>query len=135
MITTTVARPTFLDIVTWLWRWLVDALVSLLTHPEAGRHSGHDIGGHVGASDESVAELVDLRQSGTDTDRFAPVEDVTETGFNSLAGDLAETAEFTWLDRLDADRTFVAAMRAAGEWPPDATQVALDAGARRAGGA
>ena len=137
------ARPSLLDelsladlptqlveLVRWLIRWALDAVVALLTRPAAGRHSGSQIGDHVGVSDESVEELTAIREAMTDTTEIPVVEDVTETGFEPIQGDLAATAEFTWLDRLDADRTYQHTMRAAGEWPPDATEIALTGGAR-----
>lgn len=127
----TVSRPpTLLDVLAWLWRWFLDSLVALLTHPSAGRHSGH-----VGATPEYADVLADVREALTDTETFPAVEDVTETGFAVLHGDLADTVAFTWLDRLDADKTYAATMRLLGEWPPDATEVALTAAVRMAGGA
>lgn len=136
MIPIVYARPTLIDSISpgeflhWLCRWVADTVVALLTHPAAGKHSGH-----VGATDAYAVELADVRQALTDTDEF-PVVDVTSTGFEPRSGvlDPEITRLFTDVDRLDADRTFPATLRAVGEWP-DPTDIALGGGVRALDGA
>lgn len=91
-----------------------------------------------GADEQWAEDLRVIRRVLRDsTGRVSLVrDDVTTTGFTSLRGQLADdTAPFDWLDRLDAVQTFVATLRAAGQWPGDATEIALTAAVRQAGGA
>lgn len=104
-------------LVVWLARYLLDSLVAVLTHPDAGRHADRP---HEGASDESAAELADIRESLTDTD-VIPLP---------LAGWALETTR-AWTDaeRLDADATFGETARLL-PLPDDATEIALTGGTR-----
>lgn len=120
-----VERPTFLDVLAWLWRWVADAVVALLTRPARGRHV---LRRHVGASDASVAELAAIREALTDT-VVIPVIPGPVSGWA-----LEATVVFTDAEREDADLTFGATLRLVPV-VPDATEVALLAAVRQAGGA
>lgn len=137
MTATIPARPPLVELVSpvefarWLLRWALDALVALVTHPAAGKHAER---WHEGAGDESIAELRAIVDQ-TDTKEIPVVaEDVTGTGFEPVRGvlDAEITRLFTDVDRLDADRTFPATLKAAGEWP-DPVDVAFAAGQRNGG--
>lgn len=142
-----VARPSLVDVIGWLWREAVCLLLGLV---RAALHRTVTRPRHLyglladgqrpasGVDDRYAVELAAMRadiEATADFGLLCGVNDDSEPApLTNWA--LDDTGVYTDFDRLDADATFPATRRrAVVRAVPDATEIAMTAAARQAGGA
>jgi hypothetical protein len=127
-------------------RWLVACLETYLLGATGGRHESHQDAprAEFGADAQDATDLAEMRVEMAAHDREMlmpnepiPAVDVTETGFEPVHGVLpAEvTRSFTDAERLEYDATYVDTLDLLRQYRIDATEIALTAAVRQAGGA